>query len=250
MTYRFLGRHAVCFALCVSVLASTGAFAEKNDYYDKWEFRHNDKYRLIWFYNTLKDFNANQPNSVQVVDKIFEIRRDVRPPTINGIYLLEYSKVNDGDEVLDLGTGSGIHAIFAAEKAKRIVATDIYAPAIENAKTNARLHKVEDKIDFRVGDLLEPLHDNDRFDVVFFNINYPFSVGDDDRQRLHERFFAGIHKYLKPGARVYYQTSFIKNAPYIFDMLNRNGFHIMEMHMEYLLPSKHEPLFFMVQENE
>jgi len=244
-----LVRFIMCLFVCVSVVMPAFSQAAGNDYYSTWEFTHTDKYKMIWYYDTEQDFKINHPNRVLVVDKEFVMRPDVRPPTINGVYLLEYSRVNKGEEVLDLGTGSGIHAVFAAEKAKRIVATDIYAPAIENAITNAKLHGVEDKIDFRVGDLLEPLHDGEKFDVVYFNINYPFSVGDSDRNRLHERFFSGIRKYLKPNARVYYQTSFVKNIPYIYDMLTRNGFRIMEMHMEYLLPSEHEPLFFMLQSN-
>lgn len=237
----------VC-VLCMIYVVPSWSDTETEDYYKKWEFSHSDKYKLTWYYNTEKDFNANHPNRVSVGDKTFTMRPDVRPPTINGVYLLEYSKVNEGDDVLDVGTGSGIHSIFAAQKANHIVATDIYAPAIENAIANAKMHQVTDKIDFRVGDLLGPLRDDEKFDVVYFNINYPFSVDDKDRQRLHERFFSGIHRHLKPDARIYYQTSFIRNLPDIYEMLTRNGFRIMEMHMEYLLPSKHEPVFFMVRE--
>lgn len=231
----------VCFAMPLTILA------EDNQYYSIWEFQHFEKYKLVWYYNTERDFVNNQPNKVLVDDKEFLIRPDVRPPMINGIYLLEYSLVNEGEEVLDLGTGSGIHAIFAAGKAKRIVATDIYAHAIENAVTNAQRHGVEQKIDFRVGDLFEPIKDDEKFDVFFININLPFLVGDDGRRKLHERFFSEVRKYMKPKARIYYQTSFVKNIPFIYDMLERNDFRIMEMHMEYFEEYKHEPLFMMVQ---
>jgi 16S rRNA G1207 methylase RsmC len=161
--------------------------------------------------------------------------------------MLQYLHINKGEEVLDLGTGSGVHAVFAAENAKRIVATDIYPPAVENAETNAKLHGVEDKIDFRVGDLFEPIKDGEKFDVIFININFPFSVGDDRRNDLHERFFSEVHKYMKPGARIYYQTSFVKNIPYIYDLLTRNNLRIMEMHMVHMVNLNHEPLFLMVK---
>ncbi|MCI0506255.1 MAG: tRNA (adenine(22)-N(1))-methyltransferase TrmK [Gammaproteobacteria bacterium] len=247
MAFQRLFRIAFCFTLYTSSAIPINTFAEDNEYYSTWELQHSGKYRLVWYYAAKKDFDNNQPNKVLVHDKEFLIRPDVRPPTINGIYLLEYSRVKEGEEVLDIGTGSGIHAIFAAEKAIHVVATDIYPPAIENAKTNAQLHSVDHKIDFRVGDLFAPLNDREKFDVVFFNINFPFSAGDNERNRLHERFFSEVRKYMKPDARIYYQTSFVKNIPYIYDMLNRNGFRIMEMHMEHMLPYRHEPLFMMIQ---
>ena len=222
------------------------AFFENSDYYDAWEPQHSGKYRLVWYYDTEKDFTAKQPNKVLAHNKKFLIRPDVRPPGINGIYLLEYSKVNEGEEVLDIGTGSGIHAIFSAEKAKRVVATDIFAPAIENAKVNAQYHGVDHKIDFRVGDLFGPINDDEKFDVFFININFP-SKPDDFRNSLHERLFSEIRKYMKPNARIYYQTSFIRNIPYIYDMLKRNHFHVMEMRMEHIVAYSHEPLFMMIQ---
>ena len=238
-----------CTLLSAGLAISMDAHADEDEdeYFSTWVFEHTEKYKMTWYYNTRKDFHANQPNRVLVGDKEFLMRPDVRPPTINGIYLLEYSKVYEGEDVLDMGTGSGLHAVFAAEKANRIVATDIYPPAVEIAKVNAELHGVEDKIDFRVGDLFAPIKEGEKFDVFFVNINFPFSVGDGKRNRLHERLFSEVRKYMKPNARIYYQTSFIKNFTYIYDMLSRNQFRIMEMHMEVLNDAKHESMFFMVQ---
>ncbi|MEJ2181554.1 MAG: tRNA (adenine(22)-N(1))-methyltransferase TrmK [Gammaproteobacteria bacterium] len=241
----------ILFAGCALLIAGcavpTNALAKDEEYYSTWELQQTGKYRLVWYYNAKEDLDKNQPNKVLVHNKEFVIRPDVRPPTINGLYLLEYSKVNEGEEVLDIGTGSGVHAIFAAEKAKHIIATDIYEPAVENARINAKLHGVDDKIDFRVGDLFEPINRDEKFDVFFININFPFEVGDKKRYQLHERIFSEIRRYMKPKARIYYQTSFVKSIPYIYDMLNRNGFRIMEMHMEYFAEFGHEPLFMMVQ---
>lgn len=249
MAFQHLFRIAFCFTLtlCASSAIPKNSLAEGNEYFSTWELKHSGEYRLVWYYNTKEDYNKNQPNKVRVHNKEFLVRPDVRPITINGLYLLEHSKVNEGEEVLDLGTGSGVHAVFAAEKAKRIVATDIYAPAVENAKANAELHGVEDKIDFRVGDLFEPVNDDEKFDVFFININFPFEGNEKKRNELHERLFAEIRQYMKPSARIYYQTSFVKNIPYIYDMLNRNDFRIMEMHMEYFAEFGHEALFFVLR---
>lgn len=247
LAFQCVCRVAVYFTLYTCAAIPLTTVADNKQYYDTWEFQRSGGYKLVWYYTTKKDFNDNRPNRALVKDKEFVLRSDVRPPTINSVYMLEHSQVNKGEEVLDIGTGSGLHAIYAADKAKHIVATDIYPPAIENAITNAKLHGVEDKIDFRVGDLFEPIQENEKFDVIFININFPFSVGTADRYRLHERFFAEVHKYMKPGARIYYQTSFVKNIPYILELLSRNKFHIVEMHSEYIVEYKHEPLFFMLQ---
>lgn len=237
------------FVVFVTCTITATVFADDDEYYSTWEAQMNGNYRLVWYYKTKEDFHKNQPNKVLAHTKEFFVRPDVRPPTINGVYLLQHSKVNKGEDVLDLGTGTGLHAIYAAGIANHIVATDIYPPAIENAKTNAKLHGVEDEIDFRVGDLFKPVKEGEKFDVFFININFPFAVGN-DRQRLHERFFSNVHKYMKPNARIYFQTSFVKNIPAIYEMLEHYKFRIMEMHMEHLPEHKHEPLFLMVQQQK
>jgi len=240
-----------CYALLITGCAmSNNTIIEDGDYYATWEGKISDTNTLIWYYNTIEDFNVNQPNMVSAYNKKFIVHPDVRPPTMTGVYMLEYSEINDGEEVLDIGTGSGLHAVLAAEKAKRVVATDIYAPAVENAKVNARLHGVEHKIDFRVGDLFEPIHDDEKFDIFFININFPFSNSNEKRNKLHERLFSEIGKHMKPDARIYYQTSFIKNIPYIYDMLSRNNLVIKEVHMEHHTKTKHEPLFIMAQSSK
>jgi release factor glutamine methyltransferase len=58
----------------------------------------------------------------------------------------------------DIGTGSGAIAItLAAETGFPVIASDISPSALNVAKKNAGQNKVEELIDFRQGDLLEPL---------------------------------------------------------------------------------------------
>lgn len=245
---RFIQGLKFCAAL-TACFVSASTLADDEEYYDTWDAKMTGRYKLVWYYKTQLDFHRNQPNKVLVHNREFVVRPDVRPPTINGVYLLEYARINEGEEVLDLGTGTGLHAIFAADTAGRIVATDIYPNAILNARQNAKLHGVEDQIDFRVGDLFKPLKDGERFDVIFININFPFAVGD-DRERLHDRFFSSVHKHMKKNARIYFQTAFIKNLPIIYEMLDRYNYRIMEMHMEHMPEHKHEPLFMMLSRRD
>ena len=107
-------------------------------------------------------------------------------------------------EVLDLGTGSGVGAIFAARHARRVVAADINAAAVRCARVNALLNDVEHRVDARQGDLFEPAA-GERFDLVLFNP--PFVIGEprNDRDRawramnVAERFAEGLGRHLKTG---------------------------------------------------
>jgi len=58
----------------------------------------------------------------------------------------------------DIGTGSGAIAItLAAETDLPVIASDINAAALVVARKNAETHGVSELVDFRQGDLLEPL---------------------------------------------------------------------------------------------
>ena len=77
------------------------------------------------------------------------------------------------DATLDLGTGCGIQALLAAKHSARVVATDVNERALAFARFNAALNDV-DVIDFRQGDLLEPIGD-ERFGLVVANPPYVIS---------------------------------------------------------------------------
>jgi methylase of polypeptide subunit release factors len=105
--------------------------------------------------------------------------------------------------VLDLGTGSGVGALFAARRGFRVVAVDVNPEAARCARINALVHRLEERIEARQGDLFAPVSD-ERFDLVLFNP--PFFRGEpaDDLDRawrgtdVLERFAAGLGTVLKP----------------------------------------------------
>jgi HemK-related putative methylase len=79
------------------------------------------------------------------------------------------------ESVLDMGTGSGLCAIVAARRARRVLAVDINPAAVRCARINAAINRVEERVECRTGDLFAPLGDL-RFDLVLFNP--PFLIGD------------------------------------------------------------------------
>ncbi|HEY1960681.1 MAG TPA: methyltransferase [Polyangiaceae bacterium] len=66
--------------------------------------------------------------------------------------------------LLDLGCGAGTIALALADRAERVVATDVSARALALAETNARLNGVAN-LELRRGDWLEPVR-GERFDLV------------------------------------------------------------------------------------
>ena len=117
---------------------------------------------------------------------------------------LQVDVIGSDSEVLDMGTGSGVCALFAAQHARRVVAVDINAAAVRCARINALLNNLEDRVDARHGDLYGPVA-GERFDLILFNP--PFIIGEprNDRDRawratnVAERFAAGLGRHLKPG---------------------------------------------------
>jgi HemK-related putative methylase len=69
---------------------------------------------------------------------------------------------------LDVGTGSGVCAIFAARRGYRVIAVDINPEAVRCAKINCLLNSVDSQVDVRQGDLFDQVH-GERFDLVMFN---------------------------------------------------------------------------------
>ncbi|MEZ6184461.1 MAG: methyltransferase [Planctomycetota bacterium] len=69
--------------------------------------------------------------------------------------------------VLDLGTGCGVHAILAAESAERVVGVDINRRAVNFARLNATLNDAWNSV-FVDGDLFTPVG-KERFDLIVAN---------------------------------------------------------------------------------
>jgi release factor glutamine methyltransferase len=144
---------------------------------------------------------------------------------------LSASLIRHDAEVLDMGTGSGVCAVFAARYARRVVAVDINAAAARCAGMNALLNDLEQRIEVRHGDLFAPVP-GERFDLILFNP--PFVVGEprNDRDRawratdVAERFAAGLSRHLHPdGAALLLLSTFGDAAAFLGPLLER-GYRI------------------------
>ena len=117
-------------------------------------------------------------------------------------------------QVLDMGTGSGVCAVHAARRARRVVAVDVNPAAVRCALINAALNGVEQRVEVRHGDLFAPVA-GERFDLILFNPPFLSGAPRDDRDRawrsvdVAERFAAGLTDHLAPeGAALVVLSSF------------------------------------------
>lgn len=118
----------------------------------------------------------NHPDYLTTVKWIkIMVRRGVFTPdpkiTPSTSLLLEYLDTIDlkGKSVLDIGSGSGIIAIYCAlQGAKHVVAADIDDKAIANTKENIKLNKVTDVVIVIKSNLFEKI--TEKFDVVIGNL--------------------------------------------------------------------------------
>jgi len=97
-----------------------------------------------------------------------------------------------GKRVLELGTGCGLIAVRAAKQGGQVVATDINKKALECAKKNALAHGVLSRVDFRLGDLFDPVRGK-RFDLILFNPPYLPEVPHTGKSIIDRAWDAGMN---------------------------------------------------------
>ncbi len=120
---------------------------------------------------------------VQSTELELEINEHIFPPSANGFFYANSVEVNAGETVIDIGTGSGVLAIFAAKRGAIVSATDLDAYAIETARRNAALNKVD--IELSQGSLFADF--DRRFDVILANL---------PNEIVHETYLASVGKEL------------------------------------------------------
>ena len=91
-------------------------------------------------------------------------------PAEDSYLLAENLLIKEGQSVLEIGTGSGIVAMYASRLTDNITVTDINFDACELARKNFKANGIEN-IEILFGNLFEPV-ENRKFDVILFNTPY------------------------------------------------------------------------------
>ena len=160
-----------------------------------------------------------------------KLHPQVYEPAEDSFLLAENLEVREGDFALDMGTGTGIIALLMARKAEFVVGADINPIAVELARENARLNRIEN-VEFLVSDLFENI--DGKFDLITFNAPYlpgepeePIDMallGGQSGREVLNRFLEEVGDYLKPRGRLQIVQSSITGVHETLKKLENMGF--------------------------
>jgi len=157
-------------------------------------------------------------------------------PTHTSRTIAEALEIEPGDTVIDVGCGSGVLSFVAARLgAQRVIGCDLSAPAVDVARENARRLDLEGRVEFRVGNLLEPVR-GIQADVIIGDVSgipdeiaqvsgwFPDGrAGGPTGAELPAAMLESIRENdsLAPGGRLYLPTGTIQAENRILDVARR-----------------------------
>jgi methylase of polypeptide subunit release factors len=119
----------------------------------------------FWYWH-VRQLNSLWP-SITLDGTTLAIFPGVYKPLENEQSCVEF--IRKDDRVLDLGCGSGVCAVFAAEVAREVVAVDISPSAVENTKENCR-RLGRDNVTVKLSDMFANV--DGKFDLILANPPY------------------------------------------------------------------------------
>lgn len=130
---------------------------------------------------------------------VLDINEKVFPPSSHGQFFAEEVKINSGEKVIDIGTGTGILAILAAKKGAQVWAIDTDIEAVELTSINAQKNCIsinvrqgkyfadfEEKFDVILVNLPQEIITNNYKEKIGFNLTQTISGGDKGNKQLLE----------------------------------------------------------------
>jgi len=165
-----------------------------------------------------------------------ELNPGVFAPTTTSRAIADALEIQPGDTVIDVGCGSGVLS-FVAERlgAGRVYGVDLSGEAIEVAARNAERPGVSARVEFRSGDLLEPVR-GIQADVIIGDVSgipdeiaavsgwFPNGrAGGPTGAELPAAMLESIrvNGSLKPGGRLYLPTGTIQAESRILEVARR-----------------------------
>lgn len=172
-------------------------------------------------------------------DLKLNVPEEVYKPAEDTFLLADNLEVEEGEKVLEIGTGCGLLSIRAAREGARVTATDISRKATKCAEENSERLGVRAKIEFREGDLFEPV-EGESFDLIIFNPPYlPVSDaespktalerswnGGRDGRKVIDRFLEQVDKHLNRGGRFSFIQSSLSDVGETLQRLKGRGFQV------------------------
>ena len=171
-----------------------------------------------------------------MADFIINTDDNVYIPAEDSYLLADNLQIKEGQSVLEIGTGSGIVAMYASRLTDSITVTDINFDACELARKNFEENNIGN-IEILFGNLFEPVK-NRKFDVILFNtpylptedgevledtINYAFDGGLNGRKVI-DMFLNEVGNHLNDGGIVQMIQSSLSGNEETLEKLDNLGF--------------------------
>ena len=171
-----------------------------------------------------------------------ELHPEVYEPAEDTFLLVDSIELSIGNSVFDIGSGSGLIALYCASFGANVVCCDINPFAVELIKKNFLVNKslLRGSFDVRIGDLFSVLDSKDNFDLIIFNPPYlPTSKkelvggsgwfdkavsGGVNGLNVIERFINQASGFLKKNGRVYFVFSSLSNREKLENLIKKNNF--------------------------
>ena len=173
---------------------------------------------------------------------------DVFPPSAFVVPFAQNIQIKPGNRVADIGTGSGILAVMAAQQGAEVWATDTSEVSVINAKENAQKNLVE--IQAFAGSFFGPL--KGKFDVIIANLpqeilpeDYKFDLGEGLTQTINGgklgneiliEFLKIAPQYMHENSKLYINVGSLSDFKSTFQLIGQN--YDARMINSYALPNK------------
>ncbi|MGG1942742.1 50S ribosomal protein L11 methyltransferase [Paenibacillus polymyxa] len=172
---------------------------------------------------------ASEDEKIIELDPGMAFGTGTHPTTSLCLRTLE-SVIQGGEEVIDVGTGSGILAIGAVKLgAKHVLALDLDPVAVSSARENTRLNGLEERITIKESDLLSVLNASD----PMLGIQLPVKlVVANILAEIILLFIDDVYNALQPGG-IYIASGIWKNKEEAVETaLKAAGFEITEINRD------------------
>lgn len=180
---------------------------------------------------TWEDYVAGEGERIIELDPGMAFGTGTHPTTALCLQTLE-SVVKGGEEMIDVGTGSGILAIGACRLgAKSVLALDLDPVAVSSATENVRLNDLSEQVEVKLSDLLGVLREEqaDGQESRALRVTVPVDlVVANILAEIILLFIDDVYEALKPGG-IYIASGVYKNKEDDVEQgLQASGFEIVE----------------------
>jgi len=184
----------------------------------------------------------NSNKSLTFKNLLIELHPEVYEPAEDTFLLADSIVISEGNSVFEVGSGSGLIALYCARLGANVVCCDINPFAVELIKKNFLVNQslIRGSFNVRIGDLFSVLDSKDSFDVIIFNPPYlPTSKeelvggsgwfdkavsGGLNGLDVIERFIKQVSVFLKKNGKVYFVFSSLSNGEKLESIIKKNNF--------------------------